>query len=228
MKNQQDSDLTQGCHFLKFKQNNRYKINMKNKWFTLVELLIWILIFTMGILSSYLLIYSAINASARSRDEIIAWNIWREKLELVRNMRDSNWLQILAWNKLINWWDSDPLHTLTGWYYIIWNDYSWTSAIKITKLSPVFSENQSYIFNPWIWDSTVLCIDALWRYTYDCSWANKTTKIYSYLKVEPLITKDMHWDIPVDNALKVSSINITKWRGNSKYVISTIITDWKK
>ncbi len=119
-----------------------------NKWFTLVELLVGIIIFTIWMLSAYLLIYSAINSSMKSRDSIIAWNIWREKIELVRNIRDTNWLRLLDWNKLESWWMSEYL---TWWYYKIENDFSTdtysNNSIKISKLSSLFNESKNYIFN---------------------------------------------------------------------------------
>jgi len=52
------------------------------------------------LLSAYLLIYSALNSSLKSRNEIIAANLARESIELIKNNRDSNWSKMLKWNKL--------------------------------------------------------------------------------------------------------------------------------
>lgn len=206
---------------------------MKKSWFTVVELLVWILIFTLWILSAYLLIYSSITSSGKSKDEIIIWNIAREKLELIRNIRDSNWMQEKNWNKLINWWISDENETFTIWYYKVASDFSedvrWSSSVKIEKLSSSFVDSSSYVFNPEIWNSVRLCLDNLDRYTYDCNWNNKLTNIYSFIKIEPVITKDKNNNvIEVANALKISSISYMKWKWNTRYEMSTIITDWKK
>lgn len=203
-------------------------IKYKSSWFTVIELMVWILIFTMWCLSAFLLVYTALNSSRNSRNEIVAANLARESIELIRNNRDNNWLQILSWNKLDNAWEQWKY--LTWGYYIIDNDYSNTnSQIKISKLSDSFVEDYKYIVNPSdIHDRTQLCTDSLNRLVHDCANGNKETRFYSYIKVEPLRTKTDKWTvIVVDNAYKIIAnvINSEKWF--TKYYISTIITDWK-
>ncbi|MDD2565293.1 MAG: prepilin-type N-terminal cleavage/methylation domain-containing protein [Candidatus Gracilibacteria bacterium] len=210
--------------------------------FTVVELLVGIVIFTIGILSAYLLVYSALNSSVKSRNEIIASNLARESIELIKNNRDSNWSKMLKWNKL----DSTIIkhnptigEYLTGGYYKISNEYqedtSSNPSINIQKLSSTFeeaNENTTYILNPSSEDKTELCLDDKNRYTYDCSGTNKSTHFYSYIKIEKLKTKNTtitpNTEIIVDNAFKVTAQIINSERTITKYSISTIITDWKK
>lgn len=200
------------------------------KWFTVVELMVWILIFTIWWLSAYLLVFSALNSSRHSKNEIISANLARESIELIRNNRNDNWLQILDWNKLDNAWS--PWKYLTWGYYVIENNFSpiLNSQIKITKLSNNFSEDYKYLINPTNpSDKTQLCNDSQNRYTHDCSTGNKETKFYSYIKVEPLITKTNKWTkIDLDDAYRIIAnvINSEKWF--TKYYVSTIITNWKK
>lgn len=205
---------------------------MKNKyskfWFTIVELMVGILIFTIWWLSAYLLVYSSLNSSRHSKNEIIAVNLARESIELIRNNRDNNWLQVLSWDKLDN--AGDAGNYLTWWYYIVDNDFSNTnSQIKIIKLSSSFIEDNKYIINPKnIQVKTQLCIDSLNRFSHNCGDWNKETKFYSYIRVEKLKTKTNKWTIiDVDNAYKIIAnvVNSEKWFSN--YYISTIITDWK-
>lgn len=204
-------------------------MNIQNKkWFTIIELMVGILIFTIWALSAYLLVYSAINSSRYSKNEIIAANIARENIELIMNNRDNNWIQQLLWNKLNNAWQDGK--TLTWWYYIIENDFSNNKTfIKIKKLSDTFSEENKKLINPVnTEDNAKLCIDSQNRYTHDCI-GNKETKFYSYIKVEPLITKTDRWNkIDIENAFKIVAnvVNSEKWF--TRYYISTIITDWKK
>jgi len=198
------------------------------RWFTIIELMVGILIFTMWILSAYLLVYSALNSSRNSRNEIIAANLARENLELIRNNRDNNWLQMLSWDKLNNAWQEWKY--LTWWYYVIENNFWEIGAqIKITKLSDTFSEENISLITPADYrDKTQLCLDYLNRYTHDCA-NNRPTRFYSYIKVEPLKTKTNKWTIiNVDNAYKIIAniVNSEKWF--TRYYISTIITDWKK
>jgi len=200
------------------------------KWFTVVELMVWILIFTIWWLSAYLLVFSALNSSRHSKNEIIAANLARESIELIRNNRNDNWLQILDWNKLDNVWL--PWKYLTWGYYIIENNFSpsLNSKTKITKLSNNFSEDYKYLINPTNpSDKTQLCNDSQNRYTHDCLMGNKETKFYSYIKVEPLITKTNKWTkIDVYDAYRIIAnvINSEKWF--TKYYVPTIITNWKK
>lgn len=217
----------------------------KNKthiWFTVVELLVWIVIFTIWILSAYLLVYSALNSSVKSKNEIIASNLARESIELIKNNRDSNWSKMLKWNKLDNTiikHSPSIWEYLTWWYYKISNEYqedtSSKPSINIEKLSPTFevsAENMSYILNPSSADKTQLCLDDKNRYTYDCTLTNKPTHFYSYIKVEQLKTKNTitspSSEIIVDSAYKITAYIINSERTNTKYSISTIITDWKK
>ena len=196
------------------------------KWFTIIELLVWIVVFLLWLLSAYLLIFSSLSASSKSRDEIIVANLAREKLELLRNIRDTNWIQYLKWNKLDNWWM--VWLTLTWWYYRIENNLSDTDPNKISiyKLSSSFNENDPQW--AWPWDNVRLCTDSRWIYTYDCT-TNKPSHFYTFLKVEPLVTEDASWNaIPVDDAYKVNAISVIWNKSKSRYVISTIITDWKK
>ena len=199
------------------------------KWFTVVELMVWILIFTIWWLSAYLLVYSALNSSRHSKNEIIAANLARENIELIRNNRNNNWLQILDWNKLDNAW---MIWTyLTGWYYTIENDFSINSSqIKIVKLSNTFSEDYRELINPTNpSDKTKLCIDNQNRYSHKCSTLSKETKFYSYIKIEPLETRTNKWTkIKVDDAYRIIAnvVNSEKWF--TKYYTTTIITNWKK
>lgn len=60
--------------------------------FTIIELLIAIVVFALGLVSAYSLLRTATFLSDRSSDEIVGGNLMRERLELVKNVRDSNWL----------------------------------------------------------------------------------------------------------------------------------------
>lgn len=206
------------------------------KGFTIIELLVAILIFTIWWLSAYLLVYAAINTSIRSKNEMIAWNIAREKIELVKNIRDTNWVRVLNWDKLDNSIVNNTTgeNYLTWWYYKIENyfqtDEISSQSIRIQKLNPSFTEDMTNIINPTNPDNkTMLCLDSKWRYTYDCTLWNKPTKFYAMLKIEPLKTKDSANNIKrVDDALKLTAIIYNYEKTFNRFSISTIITDWKR
>ena len=56
--------------------------------------MVGIVIFTMGFMGAYLLVDSANSLSIRSKDQIIGANLMREQLELIKNVRDTNWLRL--------------------------------------------------------------------------------------------------------------------------------------
>lgn len=60
--------------------------------FTLIELLIAISVFMIGIMGAFSLSLNNLNTAKENTQRVIAANLAREGLELVRNIRDSNWL----------------------------------------------------------------------------------------------------------------------------------------
>ncbi len=60
--------------------------------FTLIELLIAISVFMLGIMGAFSLSLSNLNKSKENVNRVIAADLAREGIEIVRNIRDSNWL----------------------------------------------------------------------------------------------------------------------------------------
>ncbi|MDD2487600.1 MAG: type II secretion system protein [Candidatus Gracilibacteria bacterium] len=198
---------------------------MKNrKGFTIVELMIAIVIFTIGFLSAYLLIYSAINSSARSKNEIIASNIAREQIELVKNIRDTNWLKNWDWNDLTEILGTGNLGDST--YYVIENDYSGAVPIKMAELNPPFDGTKGKVLGNL---NVRLCSDSQGRYSH-CVSGEVKTNFYSFIKVEPLVTKNTitNSDVPVVGAFRIESVVVNNEKGYNEFKINTIITDWKR
>lgn len=74
-----------------------YKLQVQ-KGFTLLESIIAIGIFTVGISVSINLISSSLtNAGVRTRDKIIAGYLAQEGIEAVRSIRDNNWIAGNSW-----------------------------------------------------------------------------------------------------------------------------------
>lgn len=202
------------------------------KGFTVLELMVGIVVFTLGFLWAYLLVDSASNASIRSRDEIIGANIMREQIELIKNLRDTNWAQFRSWNSIELAKSPTELSKIlqVNNFYIINNNFNTNKLIHIKKLSGIslakdiitqeFQKNNS---------SIRLCIDNLGRYTYDCANGNKKTNFASFIFVEPLITNNTQTDtsIPVERGYKVEVffVSFNKWYRITS--MNTIITDWK-
>lgn len=76
------------------------RILRNNSGFTLVELLIGMTIFAIGMTGIYALLSSTMNHASYSRHEIVVANILREELELAKNTRDTNIRNFLPWDRI--------------------------------------------------------------------------------------------------------------------------------
>lgn len=202
-------------------------INLNNKWFSIIEILIWIFIFTLGLVSIYALIISSLRLNDYSKNSIIASSLAKEGIELVRNIRDGNYNTIHKWNKL-PWNDVNNLF-LTWVYYKIENDF-WFSAsfpIKIEVISNFWEWKNEINETTWKMNNYRLCLDSQNRYTYDCSTWNLKSYFYRYIKFDDVEYNS--WTLQkIDDALKLTSKVI--WYNNwyHEVELKTIITDWQK
>ena len=100
------------------------RVLARTSGFTLIELIMGMLIFAIGMTAILALLHATIDSSLYSRHEIIAANLLREEIELVKNIRNSNVRNVVPFDsiKLIG----SPLTTLASGSYIIENNYSHT------------------------------------------------------------------------------------------------------
>ena len=68
------------------------------KGFTLIETIVAVGIIVIGLVSALTLITTSLFYVSNIGDRLIAANLAAEGLEVVRNIRDNNWLQSLSWN----------------------------------------------------------------------------------------------------------------------------------
>ena len=91
-----------------------------NKAFTLIEVIIAISVFLIGILGIYAVIPRIISISAANTSRFIASQLGREGIEIVRNIRDSNYLEGSVFDDELNdgeWrvqYNKDFLLSLSG------------------------------------------------------------------------------------------------------------------
>jgi type II secretory pathway pseudopilin PulG len=199
---------------------------LNNKWFTLVELMVAILVFTIWFLSAYLLLFQAVNSSLYSKNEIIAANIAREQIELVKNIRDSNFLKYNNWDKVDNFLTSWVWTFWSIWYFTIENNFSnLNNPIKINVLPDDFVPTKEKILNN---PKVELCIDSSSRYVHCEPWLTRT-QFYSFVKVSPLNSKNLsNSSIPVTDWYLVESVVINSQKWYREFRINTIITNWRK
>lgn len=76
---------------------NRISPYINNRGFTLAELIVGMTIFAVGMTAILAMLQSAINNSLIAKNEIIAANILREQIELVKNTRNTNIRSFAPW-----------------------------------------------------------------------------------------------------------------------------------
>ncbi len=72
--------------------------NKNNNGFTLIETIIAVGVIAIGMLSALMLINNSLFYVSNIQDRLIAAHLTAEGLEVVRNIRDNNWLANLPWN----------------------------------------------------------------------------------------------------------------------------------
>lgn len=70
----------------------------KNRSFTIIEIIVAVFIFTLMIGGSVVLIQQTLVMISLANQRLVAYNLAQEGIELVRNIRDTNWLKSLAWD----------------------------------------------------------------------------------------------------------------------------------
>ena len=70
----------------------------KEKGFTLLEMLISIMIITIAVLPIYQAVFKYTKNTQTERENFIASYLGQEGIEFIKNIRDTNWIQGLAWD----------------------------------------------------------------------------------------------------------------------------------
>lgn len=195
-----------------------------NAWFSIIEILVWIVIFTLGLTWVYALILSTMNLNEYSKNSIIATNLGREAIENIRNVRDNNYKNLYKWNKLPGTVSTNLFWTWK--YYTIENDYRVTSSEKVI-MYPIsdFAEWKAFLSTPKM-EAYKLCIDSENKYTYNCNLPNKKTYFYRYVKFEDVIYSSWWTNVIIPDSIKLTSKVIWYNRGYHQIELKTILTDY--
>ncbi len=203
-------------------------MQQKNKkWFSIIEIMIWVFIFSIWIVSVYSLIITTLKLNDYNKNYIIAANLAREQVELVRNIRDSNYSKIQVYNQ-INPSNNDHSNVFEYWkYYKIENNFS-------SNLSS-FPVKVDEINNFWEWESELnwkmqnykLCINSDWFYTFDCS-SNEKTPFFRYIKIERVKYNEWWTQEFIDDAFKVYSKVVWYSKWYNEFELNNIFTDFKR
>lgn len=157
----------------------------------------------------------------------------REQIELIKNLRDTNWIQFRSWDstelaKSVT--ETETIFT-PNTYYTIENNFLLTKTLRLKKLSNISLNKESIVQDFLLPNSSVrLCMDTHRRYTHDCSGTNTKTNFASFFVVEPLITKNTltnNTPILVERSHKITTFFVSFNKGYHITSMSTVITDWK-
>lgn len=203
------------------------KIN--KKWFSIIEVMVAIVIFTVWIAWIFSVIHSTISLNSYNKNYIIWVNLAREQLELFRNLRDSNFKALknyLIYSQTSN--DNFEKFKKEEIYKIS-NDFSnWaTNTVKIEEKK--YTDSSDYKINEL--EPFKVCIFEITEWTlkynlYDycdknLSTTKKELKIYKFIKVSKISSYE------IENAVKVESKVIWYDKKFSDFSIEEIFTNYK-
>ncbi len=215
------------------KKNNSHK-----KALSIIEIMVGIFIFTLGISAVYMVISSTSRINTYNKNQIIASNLAREQIELIRNIRDTNYARLQKWNTLrpLSWNYTDVLTGSTDFYRLeldlwVWF-WSWTilastepEVVEFKASLKSISDTDEDIYRLCLNSENqyIYCVNSLWNAVIN----TKKTPFYRYIEIKQLYD-DIAETNAVNNALKIRSRVF--W--NEKWIydieITTILADWKR
>ena len=200
--------------------------NLKNKGFSLVEIVIAITTLVVVVVAATTLVVSSIQTTTLNVDNIIAYNLAQEGLEAVRNMRDSNWLSNQDYRKGGNlFWGSD-FNQKQGEYIVEYKNIGRIMGMEDQNIDAVYLKQ----YAPWslkpIGNNTeaklYLMEDmglGVKRYTHESMLGNETK--YSRKIIINEISDD-------GNKIRVESMVFWQDRGrNKEQKMYMDLTNWK-
>ena len=115
-------------------------LNKSKKGFTLLEALFAIFIITVGLTGAISAILQLLNLSSFSSSKLTAAYLAQEGIEIVRNMRDTNWLQAGEPGKVSPWDDGLP----TGDYELDYTTVTFSNTTDFEKCADLGYNCNSY------------------------------------------------------------------------------------
>ncbi len=98
-------------------------LSYSQKGQSLIELIIAISVLVVALVATVVLIVTSINASRESKNKLIATNLGREGIEVVRSIRDSNWIDPDYFcENLIDTNEADCLLASSVWRRSYWDE----------------------------------------------------------------------------------------------------------
>lgn len=204
-------------------------MKIQKQAFTLVEIIVAIVVFLIGISGIYAIMQSTMYMNTYNKNYIIATNLAREQIELVRNIRDTNVARTQAYNvlkPLTQDFDKEEelIKKIEPWTYTITNNLSGDSSKELvdmekkTKLTDEKDLSQMSDYKVCRDKNTEL-------YDYCGNISNSDDRIptpfYKFIKIEEIKDK---WGNAIDG-FKATSKVVWKGRTVHSFDIKAIFTD---
>ena len=200
---------------------------MKNKWFTLIEIIIIIAVFSIWIMAVFYLITNNLQKLDDTKTKNIATFLAKEWIELVFNARDANLAKELNRNCIFT--DPQIINPLTQfcdwtfasgtlWKYLqIWLEPDQYPKFKWTN-SNNFQDNKLY-YHSWNIDWNTI----FWYNHNNTDW--QTTIFSRYIVLTWIIEG---WQIlPTDKIMKLEShVMFSKWSKTWEIVLESFIGEY--
>lgn len=218
------------------------KTHFSNKWNSIIEVVLVLVVVTIWLNWAFWILQSWIRLADNTQNRIKAVNIAREWIEMVQNIRDTNWIKyssdynhcwnVLDYNMNCVWalpWPWEYLSSIPSWSYIL--DNIWTQInLKPITYPPTtdFATYKKFYF-PVYFDSNWL-VTQTWS-AVNCS-TKTSTGCLSIFTREIIITYT--WTTTAPSAKTMVVHSIVKWKDASKnnnpYVIdlTTNLTNRKE
>ncbi len=209
--------------------------------FTLIELIVGMTIFSIGLAGIYALLQTTMSTVRYSQDEIIVSGLLREQIDLVNNIRDTNLRNYIPWDSVFI--EASTQTWFLAWVYTIENSFTATgitftsvndgtismSPVKLTKLASLATTDTDK------WNQTQVIFDSKWRYIHTGSVSGTGTNFASYVIVSPLgYTWSTSSFVPVIKDWKnqwwiIDARVLVRYNGGYReYDAKSLITDWQK
>ena len=204
----------------------------KNKKATsIAEAMVLMLIVVTWVTWMYKIYMSSVNLERSINNKIIATNIAREWIEVMKNIRNTNWVLYASdtkncWNTL-NYnssciWDNSDTSDIGSWSYII-NQNSENRWILSWSTSWNYSE-PNYRTNFRVW------LDSKWFYTQ--TWVT-TNLIPLYTREIQIDYINTTWSTIDSNDEKMKVTSLVQWEDNTstsvhRLELTDILSNWKK
>ena len=198
------------------------------KAFTLVEVVIAIIIFGIGLLAILLVVNKNIVLSKKVLLKTKATFLAKESLENIYNIRDTNFIKYLPWNYIT--WTIDEIKNNTYtrfkiWEkYITWLDLTWTKInlqkINNLKKARLYKKNISVLNSAW---------EEIFSWLIYNYFTWEKTPYYRYVFFTGVYLQPEDRIADENQLLKVvSKVNYQYWYLTWKVELESFIWNWKK